>query len=378
MLFSEIIGQQAVKHNLIQTVSTNRVSHAQLFLGPGGSGKLALALAYAQYINCQNRTVSDSCGSCPSCIKFAKLAHPDLHFIFPTTTNKKVKKDPESIHFLGEWRQFILQKRAYLIVNQWYDYLGVENKQGTIYARDANEIIRKLQFKAYEAEYKITIIWMIEKINTAAANKLLKLLEEPPDKTIFILIAEEQEQILPTVLSRTYLVKIPKIDDHDILHALVERFQCREADAKDAMLLAQGNWIDAISFYENKDEEKFNFQTFQQWMRLCFKVAIIELTEFSVHISTIGRERQKSFLQYGLQLFRNGMLFNNQVGQLVRLPVDEHEFHTKFATFVHGGNMLQMVKLMEDGILHIERNANPSLLFMDTSLKMVKLLKMKT
>lgn len=377
MLFSEVIGQHSVKQRLIHSVATNRVSHAQLFLGPEGSGKLALALAYAQFINCKNRNETDSCGVCSSCVKFSKLSHPDLHFIFPTTTNKKVKKDPESVLFLEEWRRFVLEKNAYLTTNQWYDYLGVENKQGTIYARDANEIIRKLQYKAFEAEYKITIVWMIEKINPTAANKLLKLLEEPPDKTIFILIAEEQEQILPTVRSRAYLVKIPKITDKDMLQALIEKFQCREADVRDAMLMAQGNWIDALSFYENKEEEKYYYQTFQQWMRLCFKVSMIELSDFSANIATIGREKQKAFLQYGLQLFRNGILFNNQISQLVRLPGDEFDFHAKFAAFVHGGNVLQMVKLMEDSILHIERNANPSILFMDTSLKMVKLLKIK-
>ena len=377
MQFSNVIGQQALKQRLIQSVATNRVSHAQLFLGPEGSGKLALALAYAQYINCKNRSERDSCGVCSSCIKYSKLSHPDLHFIFPTTTNKKVKKDPESVLFLDEWRHFAIEKEAYFTANQWYDYLGVENKQGTIYARDANEIIRKLQFKAFEADYKITIIWMVEKINPTAANKLLKLLEEPPDKTIFILIAEEQEQILPTVRSRAYLVKIPKITDKDMLQALTEKFQCREADVRDAMLMAQGNWIDALSLYENTEEEKYYYQTFQQWMRLCFKVAMIELADFSANIATIGREKQKAFLQYGLQLFRNGLLFNTQIGQLVRLPGDEYDFHAKFAAFVHGGNVLQMVKLMEDSILHIERNANPSILFMDTSLKMVKLLKMK-
>ncbi len=377
MLFSQVIGQQAVKQKLIQSVRSNRVSHAQLFLGPEGSGKLALALAYARYINCSQRTETDSCGHCSSCVKFSKLSHPDLHFIFPTTTTKKIKSNPESIHFLEEWRTILLEKKAYINTNQWYETLGVENKQGTIYARDAVEIIRKLQFKAYEDGYKITIVWMVEKLNITAANRLLKLLEEPPDKTIFILIAEEQEEILPTVRSRAYLVKVPRINDQAVIRALSELFDRREADVRDLSLMAHGNWIEALRVFENSDEEKFNFQTFQQWMRLCFKAAVPELGDFTANIATIGRENQKSLLAYGLKLFRNGILFNHQLGSLVRLPADENEFHSKFSAFVHPRNIRQMVSLLEEGINHIERNANPSILFMDTSLKIVKLLKVK-
>ena len=377
MLFSQVIGQQAVKQKLIQSVQNNRVSHAQLFLGPEGSGKLALALAYAQYINCTNRTATDSCGQCPSCVKIAKLSHPDLHFIFPTTTTKKVKSNPESVLFLDEWRSILIENQAYISANQWYEYLGVENKQGTIYARDASEIIRKLQFKSYESGYKITIVWMVEKLNITAANKLLKLLEEPPDKTVFILIAEEQEEILPTVRSRAYLVKIPRIADESVMRELSLRYDKREADVRDAAIVAQGNWVEAIRLFENSEDEKYNYQTFQQWMRLCFRVAVLELSDFSGNIATIGREKQKSLLNYGLKVLRSGMLFNNQTGKLVKLPGDEYDFHAKFAAFVNSQNAVQMIQLMEEGITHIERNANPSILFMDTSLKMVKLLKLK-
>ncbi|MBS4057598.1 MAG: DNA polymerase III subunit delta [Bacteroidales bacterium] len=377
MLFADIIGQEGTKKKLIQSVTDSRVSHAQLMLGPPGSGKLALALAYAQFVNCTNRSAHDSCGSCPSCVKMARLSHPDLHFVFPSTTNKKVKKDPESNLFLEEWRSFVLQENAYVGLNQWYNFLGVENKQGTIFTRDANELIRKLNFKAYEAEYKVAIIWMAEKINVQAANKMLKVLEEPPDKTLFLLIAEEQEQMLSTVKSRTLMVKIPRISDKAIGNALIQRFQCREAEARDATLMANGNWLEAIRMYENNEEEKFNFQTFQQWMRLCFRGSILELTDFSATIAGIGRERQKSLLAYGLNVFRNGLLVNSRLNELMRLPDDEKEFNTKFAPFVHANNILDLVGLMEDGITHIERNAHAGILFMDSSLKMIKLLKIK-
>lgn len=377
MLFADIIGQEGTKKKLIQSVTDSRVSHAQLLLGPPGSGKLALALAYAQFVNCTNRSALDSCGSCPSCVKMARLSHPDLHFVFPSTTNKKVKKDPESNLFLEEWRSFVLQENAYVGLNQWYNFLGVENKQGTIFTRDANELIRKLNFKAYEAEYKVAIVWMAEKINVQAANKMLKVLEEPPDKTLFLLIAEEQEQMLSTVKSRTLMVKIPRISDKAISAALIQRFQCREAEARDATLMSNGNWLEAVRMYENNEEEKYNFQTFQQWMRLCFKGSILELTDFSANIAGIGRERQKSLLAYGLNVFRNGLLVNSRLSEMMRLPDDEKEFNTKFAPFVHTNNIRDLVGLMEEGITHIERNAHAGILFMDSSLKMIKLLKIK-
>lgn len=377
MLFAEIIGQDQVVSKLIASVKESRVSHAQLFLGPGGSGKLSLALAYAQYINCSNRSETDSCGICPSCVKMQKLTHPDLHFVFPTTTTKKVKKEAESDLFMEEWRSFVLANKGYTDAQAWYDHLGVENKQGLINVRDASTIMRKLSFKAYEAEYKVAIIWMAEKLNIQAANKMLKLLEEPPEKTLFLLVAEQQDQLLATVRSRTYLVKVTKITDQAILSALCNRYQCREADASNAAMMANGNWPDAVRYFENTEDEAYNFHTFQHWMRLCFKVSIIELIDFIDTLKGIGRERQKVLLAYALDIFRNSVLLNNQLQQLVRLPSEELGFNSKFAPFVNPVNTLQMASLMEEGIRQIERNGNASLIFSDISFKMMKLLKMK-
>ncbi|MDA3942154.1 MAG: DNA polymerase III subunit delta [Bacteroidetes bacterium] len=377
MQFSQVIGQQAVKQNLIQSVRNHRVSHAQLFLGSSGSGSLALALAYAQYINCSQRTENDSCGVCPSCLKISKLTHPDLHFIFPTTTNKKVKKDPESALFIDDWRGFVTATKAYGNLQAWYEHLDVEKKQGTIFIRDAATILRNLSLKSYEAEYKVMIIWMAEKLNAQAANKLLKLLEEPPAKTLFLLLAEQQDQILPTVLSRTYKVKVPKINDQELLRELCDKHNCREADAHDAVMMADGDWPLALHFFENAEEEKYNFQTFQQWMRLCFKVSVVELIDFVDKLRPLGREKQKTLLAYGLQVFRNALLFNNQLVDLVRLPSEEKSFNEKFAPFVNPANLLQMSQLMEEGIRQIERNGFGPLIFMDISLKMIKLLKQK-
>lgn len=377
MRFSDVIGQQTLKNQLIQSVQIGRISHAQLFWGPAGTGKLALALAYSQFILCRNRSDEDSCGVCPSCQKVSKLVHPDLHFFYPTTTTKKVKKDAESKLFAEEWRKYVIENKAYVGLQQWYDFLGVENKQGTIFVRDAAEINRLLSYKAYEGETKIVIIWMVEKLHPTAANKLLKLLEEPPDKTLFVLIAEQIEQILTTIKSRTYQVKIPRIAHNDLLTALSNTYDRRQADVYDIALTAHGNWLEALRLYENAEDEKENFHNFQQWMRLCYRGAVNELIDFCSFIAGIGREKQKAFLNYGLHLMRNTLMFNHNLSHTVRLPADENEFTRKFSTFVHHNNIFQITALLEEGIVHIERNGYAQLIFMDTSLKMIGLLRIK-
>lgn len=377
MQFKDVIGQEAVKQKLILSVKENRVPHAQLFLGPAGSGKMPLALAYAQYIMCPNRTETDSCGVCPTCQKISKLIHPDLHFVMPTAITKKVKKDPESDLFPEEWREYVLQNKAYIDASSWFSFLDVENKQGAINVRDAATLLRKLSFKSYEGEYKIAIIWMAEKVNEVAANKLLKLLEEPPEKTVFILIAENQDQLLATIRSRTSLVKIPQIDLNDVTNALIAREGCDATIARNAAMVAEGNWLNACRFAKDQEDEKYFFTTFQQWMRLCFKAAVGELIDFVNNIKSLGREKQKELLQYGLKIVRNSMLFNNNLAQIVMLPDDEKQFNAKFAPFINANNLAQIAELLEESTRQIERNGYAPLIFLDTSLKMVKLLKVK-
>ena len=377
MQFKDVIGQEAVKEKLRLSVRENRVPHAQLFLGPAGSGKLPLALAYAQYILCPNRSETDSCGVCPTCQKISKLTHPDLHFVVPTTTTKSVKSNPESDLFMNEWREYVLQKAGYVDASSWYDFLEVENKQGYISVRDAASLLRKLSFKAYEGEYKIAIIWMAEKMRTDTANKLLKLLEEPPEKTLFILIAEDQEELLATIRSRTSLVKIPRIEQNDLAPALVQRLGCSDQEAKDAAMVSEGNWITACQNVRDAEDQKYYFRTFQQWMRYCFKAAINELIDFSNNIKTIGRERQKQLLEYGLGIVRNALLFNNNLASLVMLPEEEKKFNAGFAPFVNKANMIQIADLLEEASRQIERNGYAPLIFLDCSFKMTKLLRMK-
>ena len=354
MQFKDVIGQSDIKQRLIQSVRENHVSHAQLFLGPAGSGNLPLALAYAQYILCPNRTETDSCGVCPTCQKVQKLVHPDLHFVVPTNTTKSVKSNPESDLFMEEWREFALKNDGYFSDNDWYAFLDIENKQGYMSVRDAASLLRKLNMKSYEGEYKIAIIWMAEKMRTDTANKLLKLLEEPPA-----------------------LVKIPALDTASIETALQQRYGCDPKQAHDAAMVSEGNWLTACQSFKDFEDHKFFFATFQQWMRLCFRGAYSELIDFSANIKTIGREKQKELLQYGLRIVRNSLLFNNNLAEIVMLPEDEKTFNSKFAPFVNPANLAQIAALFEEAIRHIERNGNAQIVFTDVGFKMVGLLKKK-
>lgn len=378
MLFSEIVGHDDLKQRLIQSVNENRVAHAQLFVGTEGSGKMALAIAYAQYINCQNRTESDSCGVCPSCKKYMSLSHPDLHFIFPTATNKSVKKDPESDLFLAEWREYFSDCQGYVNLSEWFDKLDIENKQGIINVRDASTVIRKLSFKSYESEYKVVILWMPEKLNVFSANKLLKLIEEPPEKTLFLLVAENQEEVLSTIRSRCVLVKVPRLDTAVIKDALVEKCGCSEQLALDAATMSNGSWPLAKRFSNDIDNEMLYADTFRKWMRYCFKGAVPELIDFVANeIKGLGREKQKALLEYGLNIFHCSLLINNNISSAVMLTSAEKTFAQNFAPYINMKNVTQICALFEESINQIVRNANAQLVFMDDSLKMSKLLRLR-
>lgn len=378
MLFSEIVGHDDLKKRLIQSVNENRVAHAQLFVGTEGSGKMALAIAYAQYINCQNRTESDSCGVCPSCKKYMSLSHPDLHFIFPTATNKSVKKDPESDLFLAEWREYFSDCQGYVNLSEWFDKLDIENKQGIINVRDASTVIRKLSFKSYESEYKVVILWIPEKLNVFSANKLLKLIEEPPEKTLFLLVAENQEEVLSTIRSRCVLVKVPRLDTAVIKDALVEKCGCSEQLALDAATMSNGSWPLAKRFSNDIDNEMLYADTFRKWMRYCFKGAVPELIDFVANeIKGLGREKQKALLEYGLNIFHCSLLINNNISSAVMLTSAEKTFAQNFAPYINMKNVTQICALFEESINQIVRNANAQLVFMDDSLKMSKLLRLR-
>jgi DNA polymerase-3 subunit delta' len=378
MLFTNITGQQAIKQRLIQTVSDSRISHAQLFLGPEGCGNLGLAIAYAQYINCENKQPGDSCGKCPSCIKYNKLIHPDLHFIFPVATTKKIAKDPTSNLFLSDWRELLLENNCYISLNDWYNKIDIENKQGIINADDCNEIIRTLSYKSYESEYKVMIIWMVEKLFHAAAPKILKILEEPPDKTLFILVSENHDQIIDTILSRTHLVSIPKITKEEMFTALKNKITGKpESELGDIVQAADGNYREVIRMLQQSETCSDNFENFSNWMRLCYQRKIIDIEKFVNEMATSGREKQKHFLSYSLQFVRDCLVMQYGYEEIVRLNKEEQKFVRNFAPYVNAANGYQFSDEFNKAIYHIERNANPSILFMDLSLKISQLLKIK-
>lgn len=374
MQFKEVIGHKKIKEKLIQTVKENRVSHAQLFLGAEGSGTLALAIAYAQFLSCENKQENDSCGVCSSCQKYKKLVHPDLHFVYPVATSKSVKKDPVSDDYIDQWRETIVEN-PYIAENKWYEIINIENKQGIINKNESYEILRKLNLKTFESEYKIMIIWLPEKMNAYAANKLLKLIEEPPEKTLFLLVAENSEQIIPTILSRTQLIKIPKIDTESMMQALSDNFGLDPQKAMDLAHLSNGNYYEAQNLIHTSDQDNYNFEQFVLLMRLSYQRKVIELIEWSDEISRLGREKQKSFLAYAIRLIRENFMLNIKNNQLVHLTNKELDFSEKFSQFINKENVYQLYEVLNRAHIDIEMNAYNKIVFLDLALKVIKLIK---
>ena len=298
MKFSEIIGQRSIIDKLVRSVKEERVSHAQIFAGPEGSGKLALALAFAQFVSCENRSDNESCGTCPSCLKYAKLAHPDLHFVFPVF-KKGSKNDPVSDNFIDEWRAQVLET-AYFNLNNWLKKIGVENEQGLIYASEAADIIKKLSLKPYESDYKVMIIWLPEKMHASTANKLLKLIEEPPEKTLFLLVSEDPNLVLPTILSRCQFVRIPSIEKDELARAFSERLDVPFDRASELAHISNGNFLKGKMLISEDETRKQNLQNFMSLMRFAWQKNIISLTGWADEISLTGREAQKRFLTFSL------------------------------------------------------------------------------
>ncbi len=375
MLFKEIPGQEEIKKRLIQTVNDNRISHAQLLLGPAGSGKLPLALAYAQYIFCSNKTEHDSCGECSSCLKMQKIAHPDFHFVFPVFKVKE-GRDTVSDDFIGEMREALI-KNPFLDLDDFLENAGIENKQPSIFVGESANILRKLSFKAYEGEYRIVVIWKPEKMNVQAANKMLKIIEEPPERTVFLLVAENSDLMLATILSRTQLLKIKKIDDGSMQSALIEKYNLSELDALRITHLADGNFIEAMKLANQGDDSVENTQKFRDWMLACYKNNIPEMLGWSEKFASTdeGREKQKAFLLFCQNMFRKALMQTYSTPELGRMTENARSFFLKFSTFVNGNNIMEIAAELDSASYHIERNAYPKLLFFDLSLKLGALLR---
>ena len=374
MRFQDIIGHQQVKQRLIDSVKEGRISHTQLFTGAEGSGNLPMAIAFAQYVNCLNPTGNDSCGECSQCVKYEKLQHPDLHFSFPVSTNAEVKKNPVSKLFLSPWRE-IITETPYFTLTDWQQKIETENKQLNISKEESTEIIKALQYKAYEAKYKVMIIWYPEKLHTSAANALLKILEEPPVKTLFILVAHDTEQLLPTVLSRTQMVKFPPLPIEELSSVLQEKENLPGELALKIAKMSDGNYLQALRLIKFTEKQQQFFTLFTQWMRMAFKADVPALIQWTDDLATLKRENIKAFLDYALHIVRESLAMNYAGEAAVKLTPEEEQFVKKFAPFLLSNNLPDFLNLLSEAHYHIERNVNPKAVMLDTSLKITKLLR---
>lgn len=376
MLFNKIIGQEHIKNHLQVSAENGRIPHAQLFVGKEGSGTLPMAIAYAQFLLCNFSADKEACN-----LKCNKLQHPDLHFAFPVTSNENVKKHPVSSLFLEEWREFI-DTQPYASLFNWLKFIGVENKQGIIGVDEAEDVVKKLKLKSYEGGFKVMIIWMAEKMNIAAANKLLKLIEEPPNKTVFILITENEEQIINTIKSRCQALHFPVLAENDIAKALINRENCSENEAIKIAHQAEGNYNKAIHLLNNDAADLIFEEWFITWIRTAFKAkgnaaVVQQLIGWSETIAKTGRETQKRFLDYCLQFFRQALLLNYKSDNLVFMETKTGFNLSKFAPFVHSGNILDIEKELNDAMYHIERNGNAKIILLDLSMKLTRFLHKK-
>ncbi len=372
MQLEKIIGHDALKQQLIATVQENRVSHAQLFLGPEGSGALPLAVAYAQYINCENRSASDSCGTCASCLKYEKLIHPDLHFSYPFFAKKS---EETSSTYMEDWRAAFLAN-PYMGLSYWRNQLEAENKQANINIAEAHSIIKKLSLKSFEAEYKVLVMWLPEYLDTQG-NALLKLIEEPPEKTLFLLVAENQDKILNTIISRTQLVKVNKLPQEDIAEYLINEKRIDPSRANEIAFIADGNMQSA--FEQLHEEDNTNFDLLIRWFRFIVTDSGLNIIQIcDEEISKLGRENQKLFLVYSINVLRQIVLLNQGMPNLVFLKNAELEFVQKFSEISSLEKLEAAIEMLEKTHYSVERNANPKILFLDLSLQLVLLFKYNT
>ena len=373
MNYDEIVGQKEAKSHLIKMVNENRVPHALLFSGKEGCGNLPAAFVFAQHLFCQKPGPSGPCGECPACARTSKLSHPDLHMVFPIAKNKDVKSSADLAH---EFRESFLAN-PYLTLNGWFDEISAENKLPIIPVEDSAEIIRRLSYTSYEGSYKLVIIWCPEKMHADGANKILKVLEEPPEKTVFVLVSSYADQLLATIRSRTQLIQFYDCSEEEISQALIPRLQVSEELARQAALLAQGSYAEALKLVSENAESVTFLGDFQEFMRIALRFDGGKATQWVEENALRGREKHKQFLQFGLEIFRDCLMHNYGEPSLVRLNGTEKSFLEKFSPYVHQGNYAELVKNFNDNYYYVERYANPKILFMDLLFRTNELLNRK-
>ncbi len=365
MLFKDIPGLTDIKRTLIGTIGQGHVAHAQLFFGNEGGGSLAMALAYATYLNCEDKQPGDACGKCFSCSKLNKLIHPDFHQIFPVATTKKVTSNPRSEFFMADWRAF-LKESPYYCLSDWLAYIGTENKQANISAEESRLVIGKLSLKAFEAEYKVLLLWLPEVMHVTAANALLKILEEPPPKTVFLLVSHQPDKVLTTIRSRTQLVQVRPFTDVEITELLVSEYGMETRRAAQIARLGDGNLNRALRLTGETRED--HHEMFRDWMNLCFLRKYADLIERTEKFGKLSRDAQKNLMQYGMSMVRESLVWSQQARNLVRLEGEELAFVERFSRVISLDKANWLYGLLNEACFHLERNGNPKIIFLDTSL----------
>lgn len=359
MQFSAVIGQQNVKDHLIREVQSDKIGHAHLFLGKSGYGTLPLALAFIQYVFCEQRSDTDSCGVCRSCKAVSGLNHPDLHFVFPVINNDK----ETSNELMPLWREQILEN-PYFDPLDWSEKMDSKaRKKAVIAGRESDEIIKKLSLKSFSGGVKVMLVWCAEEMNATSANKLLKIIEEPPQHTVFVLVAETADRILQTILSRTQIFVVPRLSQEDLLQNITNSEQIATEEAQSIAARVEGNLIEARRLLEHLDSQDQNRQLFIALMRVCYKKNVIDMLAWSDEVSKLNRFQQKFFIEYALHMFRQSLLKNYTDEQLIRVSSEEKSFLENFAKFISGNNVFDFMEAFNNAHYYIDRNANSKILF---------------
>lgn len=373
MRFADITGHVGIKQTLLSSVQRQHVAHAQLFVGPEGSANLALALAYLAYLNCENPSETDSCGACASCVKQDKFIHPDIHFVMPVSATKDIKaKDAISQNFLKEWRNFLIEN-PYGSVEDWATAFGGENKQVNISREESRQIIRSLSLKAFEGRYKAMLIWLPEYMHPSAANGILKILEEPPERTIFLLVSQNADRLLGTILSRTQKVQVPGFTDEEIAQMLQAQHEVSESQARQVAHLAEGNLAEARRLLDQVEDDSHGL--FRDWMRLCYVWDFSKLVAWSDDYHKMSKMAQRTVLQYGINLLRESLMSKLELEDLIRLFGEEVQFVQNFGKVLSPEKIAGMYEVMNSTLYYLERNGSPKIQMLDLSLKLARILR---
>jgi DNA polymerase-3 subunit delta' len=377
MFFKDVTGQEELKKLLTETARKGIVPHARLFCGADGNGGFQLALAYARYLNCTGRSETDSCGRCPSCLKYSELAHPDLHFVFPMVANKSVKKEVCD-DYLPEWREFLktqIARRTYFNMDKWLERMGAENKQAVIYAAESDKIIHKMNLRIYEADYRVLFIWMPDRMNNACANKLLKLIEEPPANTAILMVTDSPDRVLGTIVSRSQLLQVRPIPSETLTKALVERWSLQEEDAVQVAHLSEGNYFRATELLTVENDNAYFLEQFKTVMRNGWAKNVVAMKSFSEEMASSGRERQKNFLAFCQRQIRENFVKCLNEPSLNYMSGEEANFARNFSPYVNERNVIGLMDELSLAERHISQNVNSKMVFFDLSMRVIVLIK---